>query len=196
MPQINCQLLKGYNKNTKKILAERITDATSSAIGAKPSLITVSISEILPENYMRDRSQKKPAKAPPMEDKIILKYLKAMESWNIDLAKSFLSSEFFIKCPGGLSFSTLEDFLKWAKTRYKSVKKEIEVIDLSFRGTDTFVYCHGTLNGKWLDDTNFFNIRFIDKFLIRESKIVTQEIWNDLNLDKNLKWEIWAKWNL
>ena len=64
MPQINCQLLKGYNKNTKKILAERITDATSSAIGAKPSLITVSISEILPENYMRDRSQKKTCQSP------------------------------------------------------------------------------------------------------------------------------------
>jgi phenylpyruvate tautomerase PptA (4-oxalocrotonate tautomerase family) len=187
MPQINCQLLTGYDKKTKKLLAERITDATCSAIGTNPALITVAISEILPENYMRDRSQKQPSKSPPLADKIISKYLKAMEERDIQLAKSFLNSEFLIKCPGGLIFYSLEDFIEWAKTRYKSIMKDIETIDLSFNGAETFVYCHGTLKGEWLDGSSFVNVRFIDKFHIRESRIVQQEIWNDLNIEKNLK---------
>ena len=187
MPQINCQLLTGYDKNTKKILAERLTDATCSAIGTNPALITVAISEISPENYMRDRSQKQTSKPPPLADKIISKYLKAMEERDINLAKSFLNSEILIKCPGGSNFHTLEDFIEWAKTRYKSIKKDIETIDLSFSGTETFAYCHGTLNGEWLDGSSFVNVRFIDKFQLRESKIFKQEIWNDLNIENNLK---------
>ena len=187
MPQINCQLLTGYDKNTKKILAERLTDATCSTIGTNPALITVAISEILPENYMRDRSQKQPSKAPLLADKIISKYLQAMEERDINLAKSFLNSKFLIKCPGGLNFHSLEDFIEWARTRYKSIEKDIEAIDLSFSGTETVVYCHGTLKGEWLDRSSFVNVRFIDKFHLRESKIVKQEIWNDLNVEKNLK---------
>ena len=187
MPQINCQLLTGYDKNTKKILAERLTDATCSAIGTNPALITVAISEISPENYMRDRSQKQPSKAPALADKIISKYLKAMEERDINLAKSFLNSEILIKCPGGFNFHSLEDFIEWAKTRYQSIKKDIETIDLSFSGTETFAYCHGTLNGEWLDGSSFVNVRFIDKFQLRESRIFKQEIWNDLNIEKNLK---------
>ena len=184
MPQINCQLLKGYNKNTKKLLMERITDATCSTIGAHSSLITVSITEIPTENYMRERTAKKPAEAPMQADKVVSQYLKAMEEKDLKLANSFLNPGFLIKCPGNIEFHSLEKFKNWAKTRYKSIKKDIEVIDLSFNDLDTVVYCHGTLNGKWLDGTSFSNIRFIDKFRLKETKIIRQEIWNDLEIEK------------
>ena len=36
MPQINCQLLTGYDKNTKKILAERLTDALAPQLAPIP----------------------------------------------------------------------------------------------------------------------------------------------------------------
>ncbi len=35
MPLIECTLIKGYEKNTRQLLNQRLTDATCSVIGAK-----------------------------------------------------------------------------------------------------------------------------------------------------------------
>ena len=64
MPLVECVLIKGYNNTTRKILAERITDAACSAIGAAPEFVTVTISEVDSDNYMRGRTQRTPSVAP------------------------------------------------------------------------------------------------------------------------------------
>jgi hypothetical protein len=42
------------------------------------------------------------------------------------------------------------------------------------------VYCHGTLEGCWLDGTAFSGVRFIDRFLVQGGLLVSQDVWNDL----------------
>jgi hypothetical protein len=133
---------------------------------------------------MRGRTQKQPAKAPLQSNDIIQNYLNAMEARDLKLANSFIDDKFHITCPGNKIFYSLEDFLNWGKVRYKKIAKDISSIDLSFNGLDAFVYCHGTLKGEWLNGQSFAGIRFIDKFHTKNSKIISQEIWNDLDLMK------------
>jgi phenylpyruvate tautomerase PptA (4-oxalocrotonate tautomerase family) len=184
MPLIDCKLINGYTEQTRKLLSERITDAACSSTGAAPEFVTVTIAEISPNNYMRGRTQKIPATAPMQSDKIVLNYLKAMESRNLKLANSFIGDNFQITCPGNEIFNSLEDFLSWGKVRYRKIGKEISSLDLSFNGLEAYIYCHGTLNGEWLSGKPFKGIRFIDKFQTFDSKIISQEIWNDLDLMK------------
>jgi phenylpyruvate tautomerase PptA (4-oxalocrotonate tautomerase family) len=45
---IECTLIKGYAEKTRKLLAERVTDAASSTIGAHPDQVIVTIKKYLP----------------------------------------------------------------------------------------------------------------------------------------------------
>ena len=184
MPIINCKLIAGYSKETRALLLERLTDAACSTTGAAPDFVTATITEVETDNYMRGRSKKNPAQAPKQSNEIIRKFLSAMEKRDLKLANSFINDKFIITCPGNKIFYTLESFLDWGKHRYKKIKKDISAIDLSFNGFDAIIYCHGTLQGEWLNGQPFKGIRFIDKFHTQHSKIMSQEIWNDLDLMK------------
>jgi len=42
------------------------------------------------------------------------------------------------------------------------------------------VYNYGDLRGEWADGTPFSGIRYIDRFVVRDGRIVDQKVWNDL----------------
>ena len=89
--------------------------------------------------------------------------------------------------PGGKRFTALTEIVTWAKTRYQSVLKTFERVETSFDGQDATVYCHGTLQGIWLDGSSFDGIRFIDRFSLSGGKITNQQVWNDLAEARGLR---------
>jgi hypothetical protein len=103
-------------------------------------------------------------------------YLDAMERRDLAKAKSFLAPGFFMVFPGGKRFGSLEQLVESAKTRYRSAKKTYEKTEVS---QDT-VYCYGTLYGELLDGTPYSGIRFIDRFTVKDGKLVDQMVWNDM----------------
>ena len=72
MPMIECTLIKGYEKDTRQLLAERVTDAASSTIGAHPDQVIVTIKEVHATNYMRGRATRTPAAAPKLGISIVV----------------------------------------------------------------------------------------------------------------------------
>ena len=72
MPMIECTLIKGYDKDTRQLLAERFTDAAAATIGAHPDLVIVTIKEVDGENYMRGGS----TATPPLHQPILKQLLK------------------------------------------------------------------------------------------------------------------------
>ncbi len=85
-----------------------------------------------------------------------------------------------MKFPGGASFRRLEELVDWAKDRYQRVGKRVERMDVAGTAEGDIVFCQGTLAGVWPDGTPFEGIRFADWFLIRNGRIVRQDVWNDL----------------
>jgi non-ribosomal peptide synthetase component F len=96
------------------------------------------------------------------------------------LAAGFLAHGFTMCFPGGARFSALSELVAWGRTRYQQVAKRFERFDECWTPDGTVVYCHGTLEGLWLDGRAFEGIRFIDRFVVRDGLLQQQDVWNDL----------------
>jgi len=99
-----------------------------------------------------------------------------MERRDLATAKSFLTPGFYMLFPGGKRFDSLEQLVESAKTRYRSAKKKYE----RYEAAGDVMYCFGTLYGELLDGTPYSGIRFIDRFTVRDGKLVDQMVWNDM----------------
>ena len=115
---------------------------------------------------------------------VVRSYLDAMEARDLDRAKGMLGDGFKMVFLGPAVLHTLEELIAWSKDRYRSVGKTYDHFD-EIAGSDgspksSVVYCFGTLHGVWLDGSAFDGIRFIDRFELRDGKIVDQKVWNDM----------------
>ena len=109
-------------------------------------------------------------------EQTVREYLGAMERRDLAKAKSFLAPGFHMLFPGGRRFDTLEQLVESAKGRYRSAKKTYERFDIA----GEVVYCFGNLYGELLDGTPYSGIRYIDRFTVRDGKLVDQLVWNDM----------------
>jgi hypothetical protein len=103
-------------------------------------------------------------------------YLDAMERRDLATAKSFLAPSFHMLFPGSARFDSLEELVESAKKRYRSAKKKYE----RYEAAGDAMYCFGTLYGELLDGTPYSGIRFIDRFTVKDGKLVDQMVWNDM----------------
>ena len=103
-------------------------------------------------------------------------YLDAMERRDLATAKSFLAPGFYMVFPGNARFDSLEQLVASAKGRYRSAKKKYE----RYEAAGDTMYCFGTLYGELLDGTPYSGIRFIDRFTVKDGKLVDQLVWNDM----------------
>jgi hypothetical protein len=97
-------------------------------------------------------------------------------------ANAYLAPGCAMLFPGGAVFTDCRELPKRANATYRWVKKDFERIDEFATPDGTIVYNYGNLRGEWADGTPFAGIRYIDRFLIRDGRIVDQKVWNDLAL--------------
>ena len=67
------------------------------------------------------------------------------------------------------------------KSRYNWVKKKFGPSHVVAGETldETIVYQTGHLCGEWPDGTPFDGNRYVDRYVVRNGKIVRMEVWND-----------------
>jgi hypothetical protein len=109
-------------------------------------------------------------------EQTVRSYLDAMERRDLATAKSLLAPGFHMVFPGNKRFDSLEQLVESAKRRYRSAKKTYE----RYEAAGDVMYCYGTLYGELLDGTPYSGIRFIDRFTVRDGKLVDQMVWNDM----------------
>jgi len=107
-------------------------------------------------------------------------YLAAMEARDLGRAQRLLAPGFTMEFPGPVRMQSLDQLLAWAKPRYRFARKSYERYDTCAADGATVVYCFGTLSGEWLDGTPFSDIRFIDRFTLRDGLLLDQTVWNDM----------------
>ena len=181
MPLIQVTLIEGYSEAARIGICERITRAVRATIAAPLEGTVVSINEVAPAAYMRGG---KPFRTPgpelPDGAQLVRDFLAAMQARDLGRAEGFLSSDFVMEFPGAVRMHKLAELIEWARPRYKSVAKTYTRFDQAFNDDATVVYCYGTLSGEWLDGSTFADIRFIDRFTVRDGKLADQTVWNDL----------------
>jgi ketosteroid isomerase-like protein len=109
-------------------------------------------------------------------EQVVREYLAAMERRDLATARGLLAPGFTMMFPGGKRFDSLEQLVESARKRYRSARKTYE----GYETAGDAVYCYGTLHGELLDGAPYSGIRFIDRFTVRDGKLVDQNVWNDM----------------
>lgn len=112
----------------------------------------------------------------------IQQFLRLMEARDLEAASTMFSPDARIVFPGGKIYASQAEMVAAAKGRYQWVKKTFERVDVlaPSDSEEIVVYVTGTLYGVNRHNIEFSGIRYIDRFVIDNGVIVSQEVWNDL----------------
>ncbi|MEI7514183.1 MAG: nuclear transport factor 2 family protein [Betaproteobacteria bacterium] len=96
-------------------------------------------------------------------------------------ARVYVSPDLRIRFTGGRAMRDTSECSAFNAKRYQWVKKRIEHTDVVPGPTsdEAIVYSVGTLYGQWPDGTHFEGNRYVDRYLVRQGKIVQMDVWND-----------------
>ncbi|MEZ5660796.1 MAG: tautomerase family protein [Burkholderiaceae bacterium] len=180
MPVLHLNLIRGYDEQTRELLAKRLTDAVRATIAADPAAVTVFLHEVDPAGYMRAGRSARPGPAIANAQTVVLGYLAEMEARDLSAAASRLADGFVMEFPGPVSFRRPAELVDWAASRYRRIGKIVERSECVFADGATVVWCYGTLFGEWPDGSPFEGIRFVDRFTVVDGLIHDQKVWNDL----------------
>jgi len=180
MPIVEVHILEGYTSEDKSRLTAALTDAVRFVVPAADEAITVMLNEYPGDAYARGGQQRQPAPARPDPGALVVTYLKAMEDRDLDAASTMLHPDFQMIFPDTQPMTTLTELIDWAKGRYRYVRKTNDAVEALQTGGTTVVYVRGALAGEWPDGRPFQDIRFVDRFEVRDGMIVRQDVWNDI----------------
>lgn len=110
---------------------------------------------------------------------VVSGFLAASMAPDAALAATYMHPEVKITFTGGREFPTTEHITAFNGSRYKWVKKSIGEYDCADRGDCVIVYSNGTLYGEWPDGRPFTGNRYLDRFEVRDGKIIKMDVWND-----------------
>jgi hypothetical protein len=94
-------------------------------------------------------------------------------------AARYVSADLKLTFTGGRKMSHPRESAAFNARRYKWVRKKMERSDVVEGARETIVYNIGTLYGEWPDGTAFEGNRYVDRFVVRDGKIVQMDVWND-----------------
>ena len=113
------------------------------------------------------------------DTEIVRVYLETHIIPDPDAAARYVAPNFELTFTGGRKFDTPTGATGFNARRYKWVKKKMERFETVPGEDETIVYSLGTLYGEWSDGTPFEGNRYIDRFVVRDGLIVSQDVWND-----------------
>ena len=112
---------------------------------------------------------------------LVESYLEASMVPDPARARSFVAPDVRITFTGGRRYGDPGESAVFNAMRYRWVKKRFERTDV-VAGADAqeaIVYNTGTLYGEWPDGRPFERNRYVDRFVIRDGRIVCMDVWND-----------------
>jgi len=110
---------------------------------------------------------------------LVLAFLEASMVPDPVTASTYVSDQVEITFTGARKFQNAAEIAAFNGKRYAWVKKKMERTDVVEKPEVTVVYNTGTLYGAWPDGTEFEGNRYVDRFEVRNGKIVKMEVWND-----------------
>jgi ketosteroid isomerase-like protein len=110
---------------------------------------------------------------------LVRDFLEASMIPDPEAAARYMADDVRIVFTGGRAFSHPSGPTGFNAMRYAWVKKRIERFDVAPGDGETVVYSVGTLYGAWPDGEPFEGNRYVDRFVVRNGRIVRMDVWND-----------------
>jgi ketosteroid isomerase-like protein len=118
----------------------------------------------------------------PQKDEIIAmveRFMLASMEGDRTITDELMAPDIEVVFTGGRKFAKPDDVKAFNADRYRWVKKAIERYDVAFADDEIVVYSLGTLYGEWPDGEAFEGNRYVDRFVIKNGRIVKMDVWND-----------------
>ncbi|MGA0533896.1 nuclear transport factor 2 family protein [Hansschlegelia sp. KR7-227] len=110
---------------------------------------------------------------------LVRDFLEASMIPDPEAAARYMADDVRIVFTGGRAFSHPSGPTGFNAMRYAWVKKRMERFDVAPGDDETVVYSVGTLYGAWPDGEPFEGNRYVDRFVVRNGRIVRMDVWND-----------------
>lgn len=110
---------------------------------------------------------------------IVDAFLEASMIPDPETAALYIADKVDIHFTGATPMSHPREMTAYNARRYNWVKKKMERTDVCPGDGETIVYGIGTLYGEWPNGKAFEDNRYVDRFVIRDDKIVKIDVWND-----------------
>ncbi|MCU4677406.1 nuclear transport factor 2 family protein [Catenovulum sp. 2E275] len=110
---------------------------------------------------------------------IVSDFLEASMKPDPVLAATFMSDDVKITFTGKRVMENASVITQFNAGRYTWVKKAIESYDCAEKEDRVVVYSNGTLYGEWPDGRSFSGNRYLDRFEVKDGKIIKMDVWND-----------------
>lgn len=107
-------------------------------------------------------------------------FLRKIEARDLVAAERLMDPGARIIFPGRAVYKSQAEMVEASRGRYQWVKKTFDRTDVITEEGAAVVYIMGTLFGVNRHGVPFSDIRYIDRFEIREGLITRQDVWNDL----------------
>ena len=111
---------------------------------------------------------------------VVRRFFAAMADRDLAAAQQLTAPGFRLVASGNQGFTDLHEFAAHSSQRQKSVAKHLEHFESVATPRGEVVYCRGTMSGTWLNDTPYEDIRFVDRFLVRDGRIEEMQVWSDM----------------
>lgn len=119
---------------------------------------------------------------------VVEDFLAAVGRGEHDAAGKHLADEAVMIFPGGKRYSTLRELAEASASRYRWVDKHrTEYEAFTDANGDVVVWSMGTLFGENNAGVRYDGVRYVDRFRLRNGKIVEQRVWNDLEISGVLR---------
>lgn len=115
--------------------------------------------------------------------RLVLDYLSSTERGELFQAKTHVAPTARLTFPGNQEFDSLEQWFTYFRSRMAWIRKRGHVVDQCPQDDGSVVvYVHGRLEGETVDGVTFNDVRFLDRFVVRDGQIHDQQVWNDLGV--------------
>jgi hypothetical protein len=111
---------------------------------------------------------------------VISAFVSALSRQDRAAARELMADGAPMKFPGGAVFTDVGSFIEWARSRYRTADYRYDSMEELSVGGDTVVYARGVIEGELNDGAVFSGVRVVDRFKIRDGKIVEKEAWSDM----------------
>jgi ketosteroid isomerase-like protein len=121
------------------------------------------------------------AELPDDPAQLVEAYLRTLMIPDPEGARRYIGPSLEIVFTGARAMREPAECAAFNARRYRWVKKRFEHTHVVAGGTraHAIVYNTGTLHGEWPDGQPFDGNRYVDRYTVRDGRIVRMEVWND-----------------
>ena len=112
---------------------------------------------------------------------VVKNFLDAMSRRDFTTMESLMAPEFKMTVSGGYVFKHPREFAAQSGKRQKSARKTTDRYDQIPTADGGVVFAMGSMAGEWLNGTTYSGVRYIDRFEIKNGKIVDMNVWSDMS---------------